>query len=98
MYRDPVRTDPDLYRVVFENARVRVLEYLDQPGDKTHEHDHPDMLVIPLNTFRRRQRMGGEQVVEFEKTAHEVGWADAMTHAGENIGDTPSHSLFVEFK
>ena len=48
--------------------------------------------------FRRRQRMGGEQVVEFEKRAHDVAWADAMSHAGENIGDGPSHTLFVEFK
>jgi beta-alanine degradation protein BauB len=30
--RDPVVTDPDKYRVVFENERVRVLEYLDSPG------------------------------------------------------------------
>ena len=32
MPSDPTITDPGLYRVVFENDRVRVLEYRDHPG------------------------------------------------------------------
>lgn len=32
---DPVTTNPGLYHLVFENDRVRVLEYLDGPGDST---------------------------------------------------------------
>ncbi len=31
MSMDPVETNPDHYRVVFENERVRVLEYTDSP-------------------------------------------------------------------
>ncbi len=31
---DPTVTDPDLYRVIFENDRVRVLEYRDGPGER----------------------------------------------------------------
>jgi hypothetical protein len=29
---DPTTTDPDKYKVIFENERVRVLEYRDTPG------------------------------------------------------------------
>ncbi|UMG93850.1 hypothetical protein [Nocardioides sp. TF02-7] len=29
---DPVVTNPEHYRVLFENERVRVLEYVDEPG------------------------------------------------------------------
>lgn len=29
---DPVATDGDKYKVMFENSRVRVLEYRDRPG------------------------------------------------------------------
>jgi hypothetical protein len=36
---DPTITDPDKYKVVFENERVRVLEYRDDPGQKTSEHE-----------------------------------------------------------
>ncbi len=32
MALDPVVTNPDHYTVVFENDRVRVLEYTDRPG------------------------------------------------------------------
>ncbi len=94
---DPVVTDPGFYSVVFENDRVRVLEYLDQPGDRTHEHGHPDMVIIPLTTFRRRLTLGGRSV-EVEKVRHEAGWVDAQTHIGENIGDGETHALFVELK
>ncbi len=94
---DPVLTDPQFYSVVFENDRVRVLEYRDHPGDRTSTHHHPDMVIIPLSTFRRRLTVG-HRTVDVLKTAHDAGWVDACEHAGENIGDTESHSLFVELK
>jgi hypothetical protein len=28
----------------------------------------------------------------------EIRWLDAQTHSGENIGDTPTHVVFVELK
>jgi hypothetical protein len=97
MSSDPLVTDRELYSVVFENERVRVLEYRDRPGDRTHEHGHPDMVIIPLTTFRRRLTLGG-RTVEVEKIRHEAGWVDAQTHIGENVGDAESHALFVELK
>ncbi len=51
---DPVVTDPERYRVIFENERVRVLEYTDSPGDRTHDHEHPDSFMYALASFRRR--------------------------------------------
>jgi beta-alanine degradation protein BauB len=97
MCTDPVKTDPGLYSVVLENERVRVLEYRDHPGDRTSVHDHPDMVIIPLATFRRRLTVDG-RTVEVEKRAHDAGWVPAQTHVGENIGETDSHALFVELK
>ncbi len=97
MCTDPAKTDPELYSVVFENERVRVLEYRDHPGDRTSEHSHPDMVIVPLATFRRRLTVDG-RTVEVEKRAHEAGWVPAQTHVGENIGETASHALFVELK
>ena len=34
---DPTTTDPDKYSVIFENERVRVLEYRDEPGSAVAE-------------------------------------------------------------
>lgn len=97
MDMDPVRTNPDLYAVVFENERVRVLEYRDRPGDKTTPHEHPDSVMHTLSSFRRRLGAdGGEREVELP--AGMTGWLPAQRHYGENIGETDTHVLFVELK
>jgi hypothetical protein len=94
---DPVETNPDLYHVVFENERVRVLEYLDRPGDATTPHSHPDSVMVTLSTFRRRLSSGDQQV-EVEIPAFQARWLDAQEHSGANIGDTDTHTIFVELK
>lgn len=97
MSHDPAVTNPELYHVLFENDRVRVLEYRDVPGDRTAPHRHPDTVMYPLASFTRRLTAGGRQV-EVKLEPGQVRWLDAQEHAGENIGDTPSHALFVELK
>jgi beta-alanine degradation protein BauB len=94
---DPVQTNPGLYRVVFENERVRVLEYLDHPGEATTPHRHPDSVMVTLSSFRRRLSSGGREV-EVELPAFEARWLDAQEHSGANIGDTDTHTIFVELK
>ncbi|WIM93292.1 cytoplasmic protein [Actinoplanes oblitus] len=94
---DPAVTDPEFYKVVFENERVRVLEYRDAPGDQTHPHRHPDSVMFTLSSFRRRIS-NGDQEVEVELPAGVVRWLGAQEHAGLNIGDTATHSIFVELK
>jgi hypothetical protein len=95
---DPTITDPDKYSVVFENDRVRVLEYRDEPGQRTSPHDHPDSVMITLSSFERRlvDSAGGSREGTFGPG--EIRWLDAQTHSGENIGSTPTHVVFVELK
>ncbi len=97
MNTDPVVTDSALYTVIFENERVRVLEYRDVPGTRTNVHGHPDSVMVTLSGFRRRVESGGRQV-EVELPAGQVRWVAAQEHVGENIGDTATHSIFVELK
>ena len=94
---DPVATNPEFYRVVFENERVRVLEYTDRPGDRTRPHRHPDSVMYTLSSFRRRLH-AGDQHRDVEMAAGFTGWLPAQEHAGENIGDSDTHVLFVELK
>jgi quercetin dioxygenase-like cupin family protein len=94
---DPVTTNPDHYKVVFENDRVRVLEYTDRPGDRTTPHEHPDSVMHTLSAFRRRLSSGDQQR-EVDMPAGLTGWLPAQQHSGENIGDTDTHVLFVELK
>lgn len=94
---DPVVTDPDLYRIVFENDRVRVLEYRDAPGAQTHLHAHPDSVMVPLSSFHRMISADGRDV-SVELTSGQVRWLDAQEHQGRNIGDSATHALFIELK
>lgn len=88
---------PERYSVIFENDRVRVLEYRDRPGDSTSWHGHPDSLMYPLSSFRRRILANGRHV-DVELQPRQARWVSAQEHSGENTGDTDSHAIFVELK
>lgn len=94
---DPTRTDPDKYKVIFENDRVRVLEYRDRPGAKTEAHQHPNSVLVMLSEFQRRLTVG-DAVREVSVKAGQALWSPAQVHIGENIGTTDSHVVFVELK
>ena len=97
MTGDPTQTDPDKYRVMFENDRVRVLEYRDRPGDRTSPHRHPDSVMCTLSSFERRLIHNGQHR-DVRLDAGHVGWLAAQEHSGENIGSTETHVIFVELK
>ncbi len=96
-HQDPVESNPNNYRVVYENDRVRVLEYTDTPGHRTTEHSHPDSVMITASAFRRRLSSHGAHV-DVELPAGAVRWLPAQEHAGENTGDSDTHTFFVELK
>jgi quercetin dioxygenase-like cupin family protein len=87
---DPTDTDPHKYAVVFENERVRVLEYRDEPGAKTSPHAHPDSVMITLSGFERRLT-AADQIRDVRLPPGETRWLDPQTHSGENVGRTPTH-------
>lgn len=97
MSLDPVVTNPDHYKVIFENDRIRALEYTDVPGDKTTSHEHPDSFMFTLSTFQRRLHAGDRQL-DVAIEAGTASWLPAQEHWGENVGETPTHVIFVELK
>jgi len=97
MTTDPVVSNPQLYSVLFENERVRVLEYLDHPGQESIPHDHPDSVMVTLSAFDRRLS-SGERTVDVTMPAATARWLGAQTHSGFNTGSTETHCIFVELK
>jgi hypothetical protein len=81
--------------VLFENARVRVLEYDDVPGDRSTPHSHPDSVMVTLSEFERRLT-AGENTLTVTLPAGAARWLPAQTHYGENIGTTATRAIFVE--
>ena len=95
---DPAVTDPDFYKVIFENDRVRVLEYRDDPGGKTNEHTHPAFVVYALSPFERQITLPDGKILNRSFQAGDVMFSDAQTHIGENVGSTQTHVIMVELK
>ena len=49
MNDDAVSVAPDVYKVLFENDRVRVLEVRANPGETSPAHTHPDSVIHALS-------------------------------------------------
>lgn len=94
---DPVETNPEHYRVTFENEFVRVLDYHDEPGDRTEQHDHPDSVMYTLTSFHRRL-YAADRELDVAMDVGTTAWLPAQRHAGHNIGETSTHVMFVELK
>lgn len=97
MNQDPTLTDGGKYKVIFENDKVRVLEYKDKPGDKTNLHHHPNSVMYFLSSFKRQLAFNGKTVTVDGKKGT-VTWLKEQDHVGENIGNTDTHVLLVELK
>ena len=96
--QDPVQTDGDKYKSIFENECVRVLDYKDMPGDKTNQHRHNAFVLYVLSDFKRSISLPDGRVMQRQFKAGEVMWSDAQTHVGTNTGENPTHVILVEMK
>jgi quercetin dioxygenase-like cupin family protein len=96
--RDPVVTDGDKYKVIFENERVRVLEYRDSPGGRTSPHHHSDYVMCAVTAFKRKFVLSDGREAVRDVRPGEAAWGKAHSHIGENVGSTETHVLIVELK
>ena len=98
MAQDPVHSDGDKYKLIFENAKVRVLEYRDLPGETTNQHDHSAFVLYAMGPFKRKITLPDGKVITREFKGGQVLYSEAQKHIGENIGTTPTHVIMVEMK
>ena len=42
---------PSVYKLAFENERIRVLSFVTEPGQKWPLHSHPDSLAVSLSEY-----------------------------------------------
>jgi len=96
--QDAVQTDSDKYKTIFENDCVRVLDYQDVPGEKTHQHTHPAFVLYALSPFKRSITLPDGKVLQRQFKQGDVMWSNSQTHIGTNNGETPTHVILVEMK
>lgn len=96
--QDPVPLYPKNYQVLFENDRVRVIDFVLRKGDTEDFHSHRPHVAYILTGFKIRFTLPDGRTVIRETKAGDVLFSEAVTHSPVNIGDTDAHGIMVELK
>ena len=96
--QDAAKVDAAHYKVMSENAQVRILHVHYAPHSKSIMHSHPDSVVVSLSGGKTMFHLpdGKTQVIEMKP-------GDAMftphtVHLPENVSDKPMDAVLVELK
>jgi beta-alanine degradation protein BauB len=99
--QDASKVQPGAYRVVLENAQLRVLEYRSRPGlgvCGVGMHSHPAHLTIALSAAKVRVKLPDGKTIVATNELGDAFWSEAETHEVENIGGKDTRALLVELK
>jgi len=96
--QDPVKVDPGHYKVLLDNASVRVLKVTVAAGEKTPTHAHPDGIIVPLTGANARFTLPDGKTRDAAMTSETPIYDPAGTHAGANVGTNQLEAILVEIK
>ena len=96
--QDAVKADPAHYKVLIDNASVRVLEINYAPGGKSVMHEHPDSIVVPLTASQVEFTLPDGKTQSEDMAKDSARYSAAGKHNPKNVGTTPLHAILVEFK
>lgn len=87
------------YKVLFENDVVRIVEHRLETGESEPEHTHAPMVAYFVEgataVVTEADGSTSEATIPTGTFLENLEW---WTHSLENTGDTPLHSILVEFK
>lgn len=102
---DALTAAPQHHRLLLENDRVRVLEALIPPGERTplHTHRWPAVqYVCSFSHFIRRDAHGNITLDSRSQPPLAEGtalWSEPLApHSAENVGEHPLRVMVVEMK
>ena len=96
--QDAVKVDPKHYRVVTENAQVRVLHIHYGPHETSVRHSHPNSVVTYLSDGEIKFVLGNGKTVISKGKAGEAVYTPAGIHTPTNLSDKPFDAVLVELK
>ena len=96
--QDVAKVDAKHYKVVFEDAMVRVLRVHYGPHEKSPMHSHPNAAAVFLTDMQSKFTMPDGKTQMMSAKAGEAKANPAVTHAPENMSDKPMDLVLVEFK
>ncbi len=96
--QDPVPLYPENYKVLFENDRVRVLDFRLRKGATEKFHSHPANVAVFLTDVKIKFTLADGQTKMREARAGDISYGEATVHSPVNIGDSDAHGIIVELK
>jgi hypothetical protein len=96
--QDPVKVDSAHYKVLLENASVRVLRVDYPAGAKSPMHQHPDNMVIALSSAKVKFTAPDGKTQDADLTNESALYDAAGSHSGAIVGGGPVNAVIVEFK
>lgn len=98
MARDAAEAAPNVYTVLFENERVRLVEARVRPGDSSPLHSHPAGLVHVVSGGPVTFEAAGGHRVDVELKTGLSRWREAEEHTVTSRGETEVVVLIFEPK
>jgi len=95
---DPVKLDPNHYKVVIDNDQVRVLRVNYGPHEKSVMHEHPASVAVFMTDGHTKFTLPDGTSQNVDGKAEDATWADAGKHLPENVGDQPFEAIVIELK
>jgi hypothetical protein len=99
--QDAAKVSPRTYKVVYEDDKVRVLEYLSRPGLGVcgqGRHYHPAHLTMQLTDIKVKEMLDDGSSKSADVPAGRMFASPAGWHTTENIGSANARAYIVEYK
>jgi quercetin dioxygenase-like cupin family protein len=96
--QDPIVVAPNMYKKLFENERVRVLEVTFNPGDSLLPHSHPDHHVYAASGGKLKISRPDGTSTDADLKTGDVLFIPAETHWAKNVGTTTIRLVVNELK
>ena len=97
--QDVMKVAASHYKVLVENAHVRVVENILGPGEKDPMHTHAAGWYYVTKPGTMKVTYATGKVETWEAKAGEAGWMESEPpHSSENIGKAPIGWVLVEVK
>lgn len=95
----PEEVSPDVYKVIFDNEEVKVLEVTFAPGQGDDMHEHGVITYYGINGGKLQSTLPDGTVNEMNVPDGFVGHGnDIVKHQMKNIGDDTVKIIIVEHK
>jgi hypothetical protein len=96
---DVLKVIPENYKLVIDNAFVRVLEAHIPAGTEEKPHRHLRGVSVCMTEYTLESRtLPNGQWTRNERKPGTVYWSDASLHQVRNVGTTMSHTIRIELK